>query len=117
MNCKKCGSENVDTQFFREDLGSSTISKSKSSEKSKTKELGHGFLYWLFLGWWIWIFKLVFWIVFFIPMAILRLLRRKKTKTNSTSKETSVETTVNRIEYRTLYTCRDCGYVWKVVTK
>ena len=105
MKCKKCGSENVESKQYQEDLGSSTVSK------TKTKQLGHGVLYWIFLGWWIWIFKLVLWIVMFIPMAILKALRKKKTKT------TTVETTVKHVQYRTVFTCKDCGYTWSVVSK
>ena len=105
MICKKCGSENIETQLFQEDLGASHIST------TKTSQLGHGILYWIFLGWWIWIFKLILWFIAFIPMAILKILRKKKTKS------TTVESTVRNIQYRTVCTCKNCGYVWSVISK
>ena len=105
MHCVKCGSENVESQLFQEDLGTSTVTK------TRTKQIGHGVLYWIFLGWWIWIFKLVFWIVAFIPMAILKALRKKRMKT------TTVESTIRHIQYRTVYTCKNCGNVWSTVSK
>ena len=76
MNCPKCGSENVTSQMFQENLGTSTISKTKT----KTKTAGHGVLYWIFLGWWIWLPKLIFWIVAFPFMFIVSLFKKKKTK-------------------------------------
>lgn len=109
MRCEKCGSENVESQLFQEDLGTSTISKTKS----KTKQQGHGVLYWILLGWWIWLPKLILWIVAFIPMAILKALRKKKSKTSSTT----VESTVRNLQYKTVYTCKNCGNVWSVVSK
>ena len=102
MKCPQCGSEHVESQLFQEDLGSSTVSKTKSS----SKQGGHGVLYWIFLGWWIWLPKLLLWIVAFIPMAILKALRKKKTK----GKSTTTETTVRNLQYKTVYTCKDCGH-------
>ena len=105
MHCAKCGSGNIESQLFQEDLGTSTVFK------TKTRQLGHGLFYWIFLGWWIWIFKLVLWIVAFIPMAILKALRKKRTKT------TTVESTVRHIQYRTVFTCKNCGNVWSAITR
>ena len=91
MNCPKCGSENVTSQTFQENLGTSTISKTKS----KTKTVGHGVLYWIFLGWWIWLPKLIHWIIAFPYMLILRLFRKKsmknKTKNNLKKKKKRVK--------------------------
>ena len=108
MNCPKCGSENVTSQTFQENLGTSTISKTKS----RTKTVGHGVLYWIFLGWWIWLPKLILWIIAFPFMLILRLFRKKKTKGSSTT----VESTVNNIQYKTVYTCADCGNSWSTTS-
>lgn len=105
MRCVRCGSENVESQLFQEDLGTSTMTR------TSTRQIGHGVLYWVFLGWWIWIIKLVLWIIAFIPMAILKLLRKRRYRT------TTVESTVRNIQYRTVYTCRACGNVWSKVSR
>lgn len=105
MKCVSCGSEHVKSQLFQEDLGESTTSK------TKTKTAGHGVVYWIFLGWWIWLPKLLLWIVAFIPMAILKALRKKKTKSST------VSSTIKNVQYKTVYTCEDCGHTWSAVTK
>ena len=93
---------------YQENQGSVTTARTTS----RYREKGHGCLWWLLIGWWWWIVDLFTWICFFIPRLILRLFtapfrRRKYTGTAST-----VSTTVNRIAYRTVCTCRDCGHTW-----
>lgn len=108
MKCPKCGSDNVTASTFQEDRGTVTTSKTKS----KYREQGHGCLWWLTIGWWWWIVDLLSWIVFFIPRLILRLFsapfRRKKYKGTSST----VSQTVNKVGYRTVCTCQNCGHSW-----
>ena len=107
MNCPKCGSTNVSIQTFQENRGTVTTSKTKS----KYKEKGHGFLWWIFIGWWWWIIDLLSWI-FFIPRLILRLFAApfKKKKYKGTS--STVSTTINNVGYKTVCTCQNCGHSW-----
>ncbi len=104
MKCPKCGSTNVSTQTFQEDRGAITTTKTKS----KYKEKGHGLLWWIFIGWWWWIIDLFLWIFLFIPRLLVKLFHRKK----YVGKSTSVSTTVNKIGYRTVHTCQNCGHSW-----
>lgn len=106
MTCPKCGSENVTTQTFQENRGSTTITKTKS----KYKEKGHGCLWWLCIGWWWWIVDLLLWIFLFVPRFCVQLFKKKKYK----GKSKSVSTTVNDVSYTTVCLCGDCGNRWNI---
>lgn len=96
MQCPKCNSENVFTQSFQEN-NSRTI--------TKTKEKRHGFLWWITIGW-LWILvKLMFWIFAFPIMAVLHIGRKRDYVSKSQ--------TINKIHYKTVCTCQNCGYTWK----
>ena len=89
MQCPKCKSENVN--ISREQTG--TIGGARTYGKKH-----HGLIYWIFVGWWIWIYKIIF-----IPFSIL-FGKRKKTNTLMAQK------TFNK----TVAICQDCGNVWKI---
>lgn len=103
--CPKCGSTNIRSETFQEQDQSVTTGVSKT----KLVEKRHGFFWWLLIGWWWMIIKAVLWIVAFIPMALIRAGRRKK----YVGTTTTVNTTKNRIQYRIVCTCQDCGHIWK----
>ncbi len=105
MRCPKCNSENVDIQLQQENLGSRTITKTKS----KYKEKRHGCLWWLFIGWWWWMVDLMLWIFVFPIRFLVQLFKRKKYVGSSTS----VSSTESKIKYRTICLCKSCGYHWE----
>lgn len=102
--CPRCGSDNIEIKMYKENLGSQTITTSKS----KYKEKGHGLLWWLFIGSWWWIIDLCMWICFFPLRLIMQLFKKKK----YVGKSTSVSTTMHNVEYRSMCLCKDCGYNW-----
>lgn len=106
MTCPECKSENVKTQTFQENLGSTTVTKTRS----KYRQEGHGCIWWLCIGWWWWIVDLCLWIFFFIPRLCIQLFRKKKYK----GKSKSVSNTVNNIRYTTVCVCSDCGHRWNI---
>ena len=106
--CPKCGSTNITRQVFQENKGSRTITKTTS----KYKEKGHGCLWWLCIGWWWWMIDLISWIVAFFPRLVLRLFAAPYKKKKYKGKSRSVSNTVNKIDYRTVSTCQNCGYTW-----
>lgn len=108
MVCPKCQSENVKVDTFQEESGSKTITKSKS----KYKEKGHGLLWWLCIGWWWWMVDLFLWICFFFPRLILRLFAAPFKKKKYVGEGTSVSKTSNKIHYRTICVCQNCGHKW-----
>lgn len=103
--CPKCGSNNVDVQLHQEDLGETTVTKTKS----KYKQTGHGILWWIFVGSWWWMIDLMLWVCFF-PIKLIRAVTKKK-KYKGTSR--SVSNTTRNVEYRTMCLCKNCGYNWK----
>lgn len=103
--CPKCGGHNVDTQVHQENMGKSTITKTKSKYKQK----GHGCLWWVVFGWWWWIVDLMLWISIFPIRLLAQLFKKKKYVGDSTS----VSTTKNHIKYRTVYLCKSCGHHWE----
>ena len=105
MNCPKCGSANVDMQLHQENVGSSTVTKTKSKYKQK----GHGLLWWLCIGWWWWMVDLILWIFAFPFPFLVQLFKRKK----YAGKSTSVSSTRNEIAYKTICLCKSCGHNWK----
>ena len=48
MKCPKCGSEDVKVQVVSEEV---------------VRVHKHGWAYWLFVAWWLWIFKAMFWLL------------------------------------------------------
>lgn len=104
MVCPKCKSENIDIQVFQEDKGSRT----RSRTKSKYKEKGHGFLWWVCIGWWWWIVDLALWIFFFLPRLVIALCKKRK----YVGEENTVSHTKNKIGYRSVCVCKDCGHSW-----
>lgn len=103
--CPKCGSTHTEMQVFQEQVSSQAITKTKS----KYKEKKHGIFWWLFFGWWWWIVDLFIWIFAFIPRALLHIGRKKKYVGSSTS----TTTTKNKIEYKSMRVCKDCGHHWQ----
>ncbi len=104
--CPRCHSYNITTQTFQEQKQSVTTGVSSTNLREKR----HGFIWWLFVGWWWMIIKGILWVIAFIPMALIRAGRKRKyvgtTKT--------VNTTVNSIQYRVICTCHSCGNTWQL---
>ena len=92
MVCPKCGSENVNVQSV--ETGSVGMSQTNIYKKH------HGLLYWLFIGWWIWIFKLLV-----LPFKILFGSKKK------IGSATTISGTKNVLSTRAV--CQSCGYQWK----
>ena len=65
------------------------------------KQHTHGLLYWLFVGWWIWIFKLLL-----FPFRLLF------GHTKKIARATTISGTKNI--HVTRATCQDCGHGWNV---
>ncbi len=93
MRCPKCGSENV----FLQQVETGSIGTSHTTITRRT----HGLLYWIFIGWWIWIFKLLL-----LPF---RLLFGHKKKIGTANTVTGTKTI-----HRTAATCQNCGHSWTV---
>ena len=106
--CPRCGNDNVNVQVVQENLGGTTITKTKGT----TKEQGHGLLWWLLIGWWWKIIDLCIWFFYFFPRLIISLVfpRKKKYKSESVS----VTKTSNKIVYRKICTCQSCGNSWRI---
>lgn len=105
MFCPKCGSQNVDAQLYQENIGGTTVTKTKSKYRQK----GHGCLWWLMIGWWWWIVDLLLWIFVFPIRLIAQLFKKKK----YVGQSTSVASTHNQVQYKTVYLCKSCGYHWE----
>ena len=103
--CPKCGSDNITYQTFQENKGGKTVTRTKS----KYKEKRHGCLWWGFIGWWWWIIEIFLWIFLFIPRMLIHIGRKRDF--NMTSK--TVSRTKNKIAYRKMAQCQDCGRTWK----
>lgn len=78
MTCPKCGSNNVKVQVINEVY---------------MKNVHHGCLWWLIIGWW-WL--PVKWFVFTIPAIIFKIFGHKKQKA------------INK--QRTICVCQSCGH-------
>ena len=104
MTCPKCGSENVEVKLYKEKSGSTTV----TTTHSKYNEKGHGFLWWVTIGWWWWIVDLCIWIFAFIPRLAIQLSKKKKYVGSSASTSRTVNDTV----YRSVCVCKDCAYNW-----
>lgn len=106
--CPNCGSTNVESSIFQEEIGSKTVTKTKS----KYKEGGHKLGWWLTIGWLWWFIDLLLWIFFFLLRLILRLFSSAYKKKKGKGKETSTSKTKKEIRYRTVYLCKNCGNNW-----
>lgn len=104
LSCPNCGSTDVTIETFQEDLGTTTISKTRS----KYKEAGHGCLWWLLIGWWWWIVDLFLWIVYFPFRLLFQIFKRKKYK----GKSTTISQSRNEVAYKKVFTCQSCGHSW-----
>lgn len=104
LQCPKCGNNNVTVQVMQEQ----TEVKTKTKTKSKYKQKKHGILWWIFVGTWWWAVDLLLWIFLFPYRLAVGLLRKKKYKKT----ETSVSKQKNKIVYRKVCTCKQCGHVW-----
>ena len=82
MKCPKCGSENCSVQVVTE---------------TELKEMKHGLIWWLCVGWW-WI--PIKWLVFTLPALIIAIFKPKKYKTKTHTKKIAV--------------CNSCGKSWNV---
>lgn len=80
MVCPKCGSSNVNVQV---------VTQTKLINKH------HGFLWWVFIGWW-WL--MIKWVVFTVPALIVKIFAPKKQKLKQKTKSVAV--------------CQNCGYQW-----
>lgn len=106
--CQRCGSNNVNVQVISENLGGTTITKTKGTMKEK----GHGLFWWLFIGWWWKIIDLCIWFFAFFPRLIIAIVfpKKKKYKTESIT----VAKTSNKIVHTKICTCQNCGNSWKI---
>lgn len=104
--CSKCGSENI--SFQREQ----TASLGGSLHSFGGGKTGHGIMYWLFIGSWIWIFKLTFWMIkgmlAICTLGFSTLFTRKKK-----AKITGKTFTASKTFHHTVAVCQDCGNSWK----
>lgn len=110
MVCPKCQSENVRVDTFQEQQGGKTVTKTRS----KYKEKGHGLLWWLFIGSWWWAVDLLLWCCFFVPRLILRLFAAPFKKKKFEGGGVSTSTTSNKITYKTVCICQNCGNRWTI---
>lgn len=102
--CPKCGSTNIDIQMIQENLGSRTVTETKS----KYREKRHGCLWALAIGWWWWIVDLMLWICFF-PIRFLIQLFKKRDYTGNSKSVSSTESIISR---KTICLCKNCGNHW-----
>lgn len=93
MTCPKCGSNNV----FIQQIESGSIGTSRTTMKRHY----HGLLYWLFIGWWVAIIKMLLW-----PFKLLF------GHTKKIGSATTITGTKNILTTRA--TCQNCGHAWTV---
>ena len=98
VQCPKCSSSNI--TFQREQSGN--VGGSLSSFKFRDNR--KGCIYWIFIGWWFWIFKLLFHVA---TLGVFLLFRRNRKVTGKTVSGTK------NINY-TIAICQNCGNSWKV---
>lgn len=104
LYCPRCGSFAVFTQVVQEQQGTQAVTKTKATYKQKR----HGLFWWLLIGWWWWIVEIVLWVFAFPFRLAAGLLKKKK----YVKKEVSATTSTNRIAYKKVCTCQQCGNVW-----
>lgn len=102
--CPRCGS--TDISFQREQ----TVSIGGSLHSLKGKSGRHGLIYWLFFGWWIWIFKIMWEMLKICFTGGLSLFFRKKKAPAASGKTITASKSINR----TMAVCQKCGKTWKV---
>lgn len=110
MVCPICRSTSIQINTFQEQKGRKTVTKTKS----KYKEKGHGILWWLYVGWWWWIIDLFSWFILFIPRLILRIFAAPYKKKKYVGSSKTVSKTDNKIHYKTICVCQNCGHKWSV---
>lgn len=100
--CPVCGGKNISYQ--REQ--STTVGGAKHSYSASSR---HGLFYWLFFGWWILIFKMMFKMILAVCTCGISLLFHKKEKIAS-------GTTISAGKHfnHTIAVCQSCGHSWKV---
>ena len=115
--CPKCGSDNITYQTFQENRGGKTVTRKKTRITGRVdveyEPEGHGCLWWIFIGWW-WvfyefIFRIIFGMILFIPRLIIGLF----TGSGINAKITSTTKIRNKVIYRKMAQCQDCGRTWK----
>ena len=132
--CPKCGSDNITYQTFQENRGGKTVTRKKTRIAGRVDveyehtpvyvHEEHGCLWWVFIGWW-WrffeffyrlmfaffglFFKLAFDMILFVPRLIIGLF----TGSGINAKTTSTTKTRNKVVYRKMAQCQDCGRTWK----
>lgn len=101
-SCPKCGGKNI---IYQREQSTSIGGQVHSFNKTS----GHGCLYWLLFGWWVWIFKLIWETIKFLCTCGLSLLFRKKKSGEGGGHSITASKTINR----TMAVCQKCGYSWK----
>jgi hypothetical protein len=100
--CPKCGSNNIN--FQREQ----TVSVGGSLHTFCVGK-HHGVMYWVFIGWWLWILKLCFemfrWVIMLCTLGLIGRKRKKGIRGKTISANKSIN--------RTMAVCQNCGYSWK----
>ena len=132
--CPKCGSDNITYQTFQENKGGKTVTRKKTRITGRVEverehipvyeHEEHGCLWWICIGWWWMFFKLffkisimllglIFRIAFYIILFIPRLIIGLFTGDGIIARTISTSRTRNRIVYRKMAQCQDCGRTWK----
>lgn len=100
--CPKCGGNNI--SFQREQTASVGGSLHRFGGEKR-----HGAMYWIFVGWWFWMFKLIFEMFrWMILLCTLGLVGRKKDK-GIQGRTITASKSINR----TMAVCQNCGHSWK----
>lgn len=101
IKCLKCNSSNINIQ--REQTANIGIEHTNYYNTQKH----HGLIYFCIIGWWIWIYKLMFSLMF-LPFTIL--FGSSKRRKIGISNSINTNKTINK----TVAVCQNCGYVWNV---
>ncbi|MEY8360053.1 hypothetical protein AALA99_13700 [Anaerotruncus colihominis] len=109
MVCRACGKNDVIVSVEQEQLGSTT----NTVTLAKYKKTGHGCLWWLCVGWWWWIVDLMLWVCLFPLRLVLRLFSAPFKKKEYSGASASSAMTTNRVAYKKVFVCKNCGYSWK----
>lgn len=80
MKCPKCGSEDVKVQVVSEEV---------------VRVHKHGWTYWLFVAWWLWLPKLL---LYFLTLPFRAFGKTEK---------------YSNTEHSTMCVCQNCGNTWK----
>ena len=101
MFCPNCGSDKVIIQQVTQ--------ASESKTQTKHYETHHGCLYWVLIGWWIWIFKVMWDLTLMLFTGGLSIFFKKKNQVGK-----SVGTTTTKNVNKTVATCQNCGKTFYV---